>query len=93
MFKKVIAATALTVALITPGCLGPNNATNSVLNWNAEATEPDWLNELIFIGCNLIPVYPLLWLGDTFIFNTIGYWGTNPIDDPGEFPSSFGSDE
>lgn len=83
--KKIIAASAL--ALGATGCLGPNNAANSLMNWNAEVTDQDWVNEAIFVGMYLIPIYPLAYAGDIAIFNTIEYWsGGNPIDAPGPFP-------
>ncbi len=91
MIKKTLAASALTVGLLAPSCLGPNNAFNSLHNWNAEVTSMDWLNEVIYLGLNIIPVYGLVHLGDILIFNTMDYWGTNPIDPAGEFPESFGS--
>lgn len=79
MIKKTLAASALTLGLLAPSCLGPNNAFNGINNWNATATDQDWLNEVIFLGLNIIPVYALALMGDMLIFNTIGYWGENPI--------------
>lgn len=93
MIKKSLAASALTLGLLAPSCLGPNNAFNGLNNWNAEATSMNWLNELIFFGLNIIPVYPLVYFGDVVIFNTIGYWGNNPVGAAGEFPESFSNGE
>jgi hypothetical protein len=85
--KKHALALVLALALPCSGCLGPDNAHNSIRNWNANATEHDWLNEVIFIGLTVVPVYGLAYLGDILIFNTIDYWsGDNPIEDPGPFP-------
>ena len=87
--RKALLSTALASSLFVSGCLGPNNAQNSINNWNARVTEMNWLNEILFI----IPlgwVQGLALLGDVVIFNTIDYWsGNNPIDPAGEFPSSF----
>ena len=87
--KKTILASAFALTLLGTSCLGPNNAQNKVNNWNAEVTEHNWLNEILFI----IPlgfVQQLAWLGDVIIFNTIEYWGgENPVSDPGDFPESF----
>ena len=87
--KKAILATALASSLFVSSCLGPNNAQNAINNWNADLTEMNWLNEVLFI----IPfawVQGIAWLGDIVIFNTIEYWsGDNPIGDPGSFPSTF----
>ncbi|MFT7485228.1 MAG: hypothetical protein ACI9F9_001075 [Candidatus Paceibacteria bacterium] len=90
MIKKTATGAVLALALAAPSCMGPNNAFNSLNNWNATATEQNWLNEVIFIGLNVIPVYALAYMGDVVIFNTIDFWGgDNPIDAAGEFPASF----
>jgi len=90
MIKKAIAAAALSAALLAPGCLGPNSAHDSLRNWNATVTDMDWLNEVIFLGLNIIPVYGIFYFGDVLIFNTIAYWGDDVIGHPGDFPESFG---
>jgi hypothetical protein len=85
--KKSLLAVALTFGLLAPSCLGPDNLYNGIKNWNAEVSDQDWLNELIFLGLWIIPVYPIASLGDVLLFNTIEYWsGDNPIDEPGPFP-------
>lgn len=90
--KKTLLAITLALPLVASSCLGPNRLFNSLGNWNAEATEQNWLNEIIFIGLNIIPVYGIAYFADIVAFNTIGYWsGDNPIEDPGPFPESFSS--
>ena len=85
--KKALASLALVVALGSSSCLGPDNLYNSIKNWNAELSEKDWINELVFLGLTIIPVYPLALFGDVVIFNTITYWsGDDTISDPGPFP-------
>lgn len=80
------AVAALTLSLGTTSCLGPDNAYRQVKNWNVGLTNQDWLDEIIFIGLHIVPVYPLALFGDVLIFNTIEYWsGDNPINDPGAF--------
>jgi hypothetical protein len=89
--KKALTALALTAALAMPSCLGPNNLHNGLRNWNAEMSDMDWLNEVVFLAMTIIPVYGICYLGDIVIFNTIDYWGDkNPINDPGPFPTTFG---
>jgi hypothetical protein len=62
------------------GCLGSFQLFNNLKDWNHEATDDKWLNELIFLGLNIIPVYGLAFLGDAIIFNTIEFWtDENPI--------------
>lgn len=85
--KKLVLAVVLSLTFLATGCLGPNNLHNTIRNWNAEVTEQDWINEGIFIGLTVFPVYGIAYLGDILIFNTIDYWsGKNPINDPGPFP-------
>lgn len=83
--KKILAAAACTLG--ATGCLGPNNATNSLLNWNAEVSDQDVVNEAVFIGMTIVPVYLIAYAADVIVFNTIEYWaGGNPVDAPGPFP-------
>jgi len=80
----------LGVALLALGfssCLGPDNLYGSIKNWNAGLSKKDWVTEIVYIGLNIIPVYPLALLGDVVVFNTITYWtGNDTINDPGQFP-------
>lgn len=84
--KKFFLPVLLSIVLGCSGCLGPDNLYNSIKNWNAELSEQHWVNEVVFLGLMIIPVYPLALAGDVLIFNTIGYWSKDLINDPGEFP-------
>lgn len=84
--KKVLIASTLALGLTATSCLGPDNTYNSIKNWNAELSEQDWVNEIVFLGLTIVPVYGVALFLDTLVFNTIGYWGTNPINEPGPFP-------
>jgi len=85
--KKSLVAAALVLSLTAPSCLGPDNLYRSVHNWNAELSDQDWVNEVVFLGMIIIPVYQFAWLGDVVILNTIDYWtGKDTIKDPGPFP-------
>jgi len=49
-------------------------------DWNQEVSESRFVNNLIFWGLNIIPVYGLFFVGDAIIFNVIEFWsGSNPI--------------
>ena len=84
-----VITTKFSERLMPSSVLDPNNAFNGLNNWNAEATKMNWLNEIIFLGLYIIPVYGIVWLGDVVIFNTIDYWGKNPIGPAGPFPDAF----
>jgi hypothetical protein len=81
--KNALTAATLTLGLCS-SCLGPNNAYNSIRDWNRDLSEQDWVVELVFLGLYILPVYPIAHFGDIVIFNTVNYWsGDNPINDPG----------
>jgi maltose-binding protein MalE len=78
--KKMILGTALALGLTMTSCLGPNNAFNNLTHWNKKVTDSKWGNEAIFLGLNIVFVYPLFLWGDYLIFNSIEFWGgENPI--------------
>ena len=84
--KKALIACALAFGLTT-SCLGPDNLYHSVKNWNAELSDMDWVNELVFLGMTIIPVYGIALFADVLVFNTVTYWtGNDTISNPGEFP-------
>lgn len=78
--KKTIIASLLACTLLFTSCLGSYNAFNNLRAWNQGATDSKFLDNLIFWGLWIVPVYELFILGDTLIFNVIEFWsGSNPI--------------
>lgn len=84
--KKTISCLLLSSALLFSGCLGSFRAFNNLKDWNQGLTDSKFLDNLIFWGLNIVPVYGLFFLGDAIIFNVIEFWsGSNPIAmKPGE---------
>ncbi len=67
-------------ALTFSSCLGSFRAFNNLKDWNQTVSDSKFVNNLVFWGLNIIPVYGLFFLGDTLIFNVIEFWsGSNPI--------------
>ena len=84
--KKAAAAITLGACLTATSCIGPNNAYNSVSHWNSTLSDSKWVNELVFLGLNIIPVYPICLWGDYLIFNSVEFWtGSNWISKPEPF--------
>lgn len=75
--KKTCALLALVVLL--SGCTGSFQLTNKVYTFNREI-EDKWVEELVFLGLCIIPVYEVTLTIDMLIFNTAEFWtGENPL--------------
>ena len=72
MLKNLILAVALTLG--ASSCLGPHKITTGLWEWNNEVTDNVWVNEAVFLGCNIIPVYPIALFVDVIVFNSIDFW-------------------
>lgn len=78
--KKSIIALGLATSILCTSCLGSFSAFNNLKEWNDGVTSNKFLDNLIFWGLNIIPVYGLFFVGDVLLFNVIEFWsGTNPI--------------
>lgn len=77
--KKVILSIALASTLLLSSCLGSFRLTNKCYTWNKSIGDK-WINELVFIGLTIIPVYDICLLADAIVFNSIEFWtGNNPV--------------
>lgn len=80
MRKFKLLTLLLAVTILSSSCLGSFSAFNNLKDWNHEVSDSKFVNNLLFWGLNIIPVYPLFFIGDTIIFNVIEFWsGSNPI--------------
>ena len=70
---KQIAGLLLCGAFLS-SCIGSFNLTNQVLDWN-RGVGNKFVNELVFLGLNIIPVYPITVLADAVVLNSIEFWG------------------
>lgn len=78
--RKLSIVGILCLTFLFSSCLGSYSAFNNLREWNDGATDSKFLDNLIFWGLNIIPVYGLFFVGDTLIFNVIEFWsGDNPI--------------
>jgi hypothetical protein len=80
MKRNFIIASMLSMTLLFSSCLGSFSAFNGLKDWNQDATNSKFVNNLIFWGLNIIPVYGLFMFGDLILFNVLEFWtGSNPI--------------
>lgn len=76
----------LVFSLGSAGCMGNFVAHTKLAAWNQKATGEKWLNELIFIGLIVVPVYEVVWLADALVFNSVEFWtGKNPMAAASDF--------
>ncbi len=79
--KLSAACVALAGTLILSSCIGSFKLTNQVLDWNKSVSNK-FVNELLFIGMHIIPVYAITGLADLIVLNTIEFWsGDNSLSE------------
>lgn len=80
--KKRLIPVALVAAISIPvftSCIGSFALTNKLLGWNRTIGNKV-VNELVFIGFCILPVYEVAALADLVVINSIEFWsGSNPM--------------
>lgn len=78
--RKLLLCSVMSLAFLSTSCLGSFSAWNGLRDWNENVADNKFVNNAIFWGLNIIPIYPLFYAGDVFIFNLVEFWsGSNPI--------------
>lgn len=79
-FRNYLAGIVLSVSLLAQqGCIGSFQLVTGLYEWN-KGVGSKWVQELVFLALNIIPVYGLAAAGDVIIFNLIEFWtGSNPL--------------
>ncbi len=79
-FKIAVAAVLLAASSMAfTSCVGSFAAFHKVQTWN-QSVGDKWVNELVFICLNIIPVYEVAFALDAVVLNTIEFWtGSNPM--------------
>lgn len=77
--RAVLAAAAVGLVAST-GCFGSFQLTRKVYNWNKTVSSDKWVQELVFLGLNIVPIYGVASFADAVFANTVEFWtGTNPV--------------
>lgn len=80
-FTLMATAIALSSSILFSSCIGSFSLFHKLLAWNKSVGDK-WVNELVFLVCCIIPVYPVAWFIDVVILNSIEFWtGNNPTAD------------
>lgn len=65
----------------TSGCFGGFNLTRKVYNFNRTVSDNKWIQELVFLGLVIVPVYTIATIIDAIFLNSIEFWtGDNPVN-------------
>lgn len=82
MFKKTL---VMALVVMMSGCFGSFKATRNVYHFNKTVHPNEWVQEGVFLGMVIIPVYGIATLLDAVIFNSVEFWtGRNPIAKAGD---------
>ena len=79
-FKNVVCIVLVAVMMGSSfGCYGSFNLIKKVYKFNGSVGDK-WVNELVFLVMNIVPVYGAAGFIDAVILNTIEFWsGSNPV--------------
>ena len=81
MKKMILATLAVTCVLGMSGCVSGSNGfvlTKKVYTWN-KSLDGEWVQELVFLVANIVPVYSISAFIDAIVLNSIDFWtGENP---------------
>jgi len=73
----------LVLVLLLTGCTGSFRLTGKVYQFNREI-EDQWVEELVFLGFCIVPVYEIALFADAIVLNSIEFWtGENPMASSG----------
>jgi hypothetical protein len=78
--RRLVAITMVAIMGVTlTGCYGSFNMTKKVHAWNGSLGSK-FVQEVVFLGLLVIPVYEVAALLDALILNTVEFWtGSNPM--------------
>lgn len=75
-----VAAIVLSSSLLFSSCIGSFALSNKLLAWN-QTIDNKFVNELVFLGLWIVPVYEISALADILVINSIEFWsGNNPVE-------------
>lgn len=81
-FKMV--AALLSACIVMSSCMGSFDLTKKIYKWN-EGVGDKWVNEIVFVAMNIIPVYSITLFVDAVVLNSVEFWtGNKPLANNGE---------
>ena len=81
---KMAATIMICGAFLFTSCIGSFGLHSKLVSWN-QSIGNKFVNELVFLAFNIIPVYGVCYLADALVINSIEFWsGSNPMDSVGD---------
>ena len=70
---------AAALAASQAGCYGSYGASKALNRWNGTVTSSNVGNSVVHLALWVIPVYPIVFVGDFLIFNNIEFLTGDPV--------------
>ncbi|MDR0976150.1 MAG: DUF3332 domain-containing protein [Prevotellaceae bacterium] len=84
MISKMTAVCLLSGTLLFSSCIGSFGLFNHLLTWNKGVSDK-FVNELVFLVLHVVPVYPIAYIADALVLNSVEFWsGENPMANVGD---------
>ena len=71
--KQILICSVLASSMLFSSCIGSFKLWNNLKSWN-QGVGNKFVNELVFIGLNIVPVYGIAYLADVLVLNSIEFW-------------------
>lgn len=80
----VALAMILSGSIVFSSCVGSFSLFNKLVAWN-QKVDDKFVNEVVFLALNIVPVYGVCYLADALVINSIEFWtGSNPMAKVGD---------
>ncbi len=78
--SKTLIALLVSGTTVYASCYGSFALTKKVHWWNGAASSNKFVQWLVFVGLNVIPIYGLAVVVDALVVNSLEFWtGSNPV--------------
>ena len=82
--KLTVLCAIMSGSLLFSSCIGSFGLWSKLKDWN-QGLGNKFVNELVYLACNIIPVYAVCYLADALVINAIEFWsGSNPMASIGD---------
>lgn len=76
---KTVCAALICSSFMFSSCIGSFSLHGKLVDWN-QSIGDKFVNEVVYLALNIVPVYGISYLADALVLNSIEFWsGENPI--------------